>query len=363
MKGNKLIYLVIVLVVAVAAIIIGDRLGKKTPSEKELQFFPEIKEDAIGSITITKGFQKLELRKKGDVWVVVQPSAMKSKKEDKVQEGLPLGGEPVGGDSSAMETETAETHEKEYPVDSASITTALEKVVTLKKNVLISENPEKQTKFEVDSVKGTFVDIADNSGKAVGSFIVGKSGPDYTSNYVRKMGSNSVYMAPGNVRNAFYTDLKRWRNKSILKFDKTTAKGITLAAKDSAVITLAKADTGNPWQILDPIKNPAKTEEVDAILNKLSVLNASDFQDEVLEDTAMGFDSPHLAVTVSFVNGSSRSVIFGKKNKDNKYWVKTDSREQIFLIGEYYVNQINKKLDDLKGEPLVTSIDPDSLSK
>lgn len=362
MKGNKLVYLVIALVVAVAAIIIGDRLGRKTPSDSELQFFPGVKEDAVGSITVTKGIKSLKIRKKGDIWVVSLPG-FGQKEEDDLQQGMPLAAETAAEDTSAAETVSAGPAVAEYPVDSAAITTALEKFTSLKKNVLISTNPEKQDKFEVDSVKGTFVEIADKSGKILGSFIVGKSGPDYTSNYVRKMGSNSVYMAPGNVRNAFFTDLKRWRDKSILRFDKTTAKGITLAAKDSAVITLAKADTGNPWQIIEPIKNPAKTEEVDAILNKLSTLNGSDFQDMPLEDSAMGFDSPELAVTVSFDNGSSRSVIFGKKNKDNKYWVKADSKEQIFLIGEYYKNQISKKLDDLKGEPLVKSIDPDSLPK
>ncbi len=356
MKGNKVFYLTAILVVIVAALIIGNKLGNKTPTEKELKFFPALTEQAIGSISIREGTTTIKIRRKGDVWVVSKPSATATEKTA-APEQPPLSAVNDSGKADLFGAAP------EYPVDSASIASALEKIVALKKNALISENPEKQGIFEVDTLKGILVDLTDNSGKAIGSIIIGKSGADYNSNYIRVMGSNSVYMASGGVRYAYFTDLNRWRNKSILKFDKATAKGLTLANRDSGTITLAQADSGNPWVILEPIKNPAKTEEVEGILEKLASLNATDFQDAALPDTAMGFDKPELGVTISFKNGSSRNVIFGKKNSDNKYWVKTDGKEQIFLISDYTVNQINKKLNDLKGEPLVKPVSPDSLKK
>ncbi|MBN1308072.1 MAG: DUF4340 domain-containing protein [Chitinispirillaceae bacterium] len=359
MKEKKIIYLLAILAVIVAVIVIGNQLGKKTPSEKELTFFPGLTEQAVGSITIREGSNAIKVRRKGDVWVVSKPSASTDAKTADAA-ASPLVSDSVSIDAVEGEKKAASP---EYPVDSASIASALEKITALKKDALISENPEKQDIFEVDSSKGLLVEMADNSGKPIGSVIIGKSGADWNSNYVRCKGSNSVYMASGGVRNSFFTDLNRWRNKSILKFDKATAKGLTLAKKDSGMITLAHADSGNPWQIIEPIDSPAKTEEVEGILDKLALLNATDFQDEALPDTAMGFDKPELVVTVSFKNGSSRNVIFGKKNSDNKYWVKTDGKDQIFLIADYTANQINKKLDDLKGEPLVKPIDPDTLNK
>ena len=358
MRGKKLIYLVAVLVVVVALIIVGNQLGKKTPSEKELKFFPGLTEQTIGSITIHEGSNVVKVRRKGDVWVVSKPS---TSADEKAEVNTPH----LGMDSvKAPVKETLKDDESvEYPVDSASIASALEKITAIKKDALISENPEKQSIFEVDSGKGLLVEVADNSGKSAGSIIIGKSGADWNSNYIRFKGSNSVYMSSGGARSSFFTDLKRWRNKSILKFDKTTAKGITLAKRDSGMITLAQADTGTPWKIIEPIENPAKTDAVDGLLDKLAMLNATDFQDDVLPDTATGFDNPELGVTVSFKNGSSRNVIFGKKNSDNKYYVKTDGKDQVFLVADYSFNQINKKLDDLKGEPLVKSLDVDSLKK
>lgn len=339
MKGNKLVLLAVILVVSVGVIILNENLSNKKPSRKEMEFFPELSEQAIGAVTISEGKATVRLKRKGDVWVVTKPSGEAT---DQPAAATPL---------AAAEKAPAPAGEVEYPVDSASITAAIEKVTSLKKDALISENPEKQSIFEVDSVKGINVTLADNSGKKIGSFIIGKNGADYNSNYVRMKGSNEVYMASGGIRYSFFTDLKRWRDKTILRFDKATAKGITLNKKGGEMITLAHADSGDTWQILEPIQNPAKTATVNGILEKLAALTATDFQDEPLADTATGFDKPELGVTISFTNGSSRNVLFGKKNSDNKYWVKTDGKKQVFLIGEYTVNEINKTLDDLKAEP------------
>ncbi len=356
--NKKVLYSVVILVILVAVLFIGENLGGKKPSEKELRFFPDLTEQSIGSLNIREGAGGIKVRRKGDVWVV-----SKSTHETASASTGPLGADDSAKAFPAASGVEEESAGREYPVDSASIASALEKLTSLKKDALVSENPEKQNIFEVDTGKGIRVDLEDNSGKSLGSFIIGKSGADYNSNYIRSKGSNAVYMAAGGIRYAFFTDLDRWRNKSILKFDKGTAKGLTLTKKDGSSIILSHADSGNAWSITEPIEGPAKSETVDEILSKLSTLTASGFQDSALADTAMGFNSPELGVTLSFNNGSSRNVVFGKKNGESKYWVKTDGKNQIFLIGEYYVNQINKTLDDLKSEPVVKPVDTDTLKK
>jgi hypothetical protein len=353
MKGNKLIILSAILVVVVAIIILGNKLGNKAPSEKDLKFFPAITAQSIGSITITEGTNVIKVRRKGGVWAVAKttPNASGS------------AASPLAASDSANTASTAAAGEKEYPVDSASIASALEKIVSIKKDALVSENTEKQTLFEVDSVKGLVIDLADVSGKAIGTLIMGKSGPDYNSNYVRTKGSNSVYMAFGGARYSFFTDLNRWRDKTVLNFDKSTAKGLTIVRRDSATVTLAKADSGNTWSILQPIASPARSEEVESMIEKLAQFNTTDYQDEVLADSAMGFDKPTLGITVSLKNGSSRNLIIGKKNSDNKYWVKTDGKEQVFLVAEYTVNPIDKKLGDLKADPPAPAVPADTPKK
>lgn len=353
MNGKKIYLLGAILIVIVGILVVQEKLNSKKPLDKELLMFPKLTEQSIGAITISEGTSGIRLKRKGDVWLVTKPTAGST---TAITPDKPLS--PLMADSSLPKLSTVV---KEYPVDSAAITSAIEKVTSLKKSELISENTEKQAIFEVDTTKGIVVEVFDNSGKSMGIVIIGKSGPDYNSNYIRQKGSNSVYMASGGIRYSLFTDLTRWRNKSILKFDKTTAQGLTLARNDGSMVTVAHADSGNPWEIIAPIKNPAKTEEVESIIDKLSQFTAAEFQDEPMADSAMGFDKPELGVTVSFKNGSSRNIVVGKKNSSNNYWVKIDGKEQIYLVGEYSITNINKKLDELKGEPLVKPVSIDSL--
>jgi len=351
MNSKKVYILGVLLLLIVGILVVQEKLRTQKPAEHQTRFMPDVSDKSISAITIKEGDARISLKKKGDVWVVAKPQENASSAAASLS--------PIVGDSSKA-TSTASAG---YPVDSASIVAAVEKLVTLEKSTLISENPEKQTIFEVDTVKGIVVEVFGSGEKFIGTVIIGKSGPDYNSHYIRKLGSNSVYMVPGGVRYAFFTDLSRWRNKSMVKFDKATAQGLTLAKKDGTLITLAHGDSSNTWEILQPIKNPAKADVVENVIEKLSNLIATDFQDEILDDATMGFDAPELAVTVSFKNGSSRNIVFGKKNTDNKYWVKIEGNDQLYLINDYSVNEVNKNLDELKGEPPVAASAPEAVKK
>ena len=343
MNGKKLLYAVVALVIAVLAIILGEQLNKKSPSGKSLSFFPNMTEKNISAVTITDAQGAVKVRKKGDIWVIGSaPSAQSTTSAG------------IGSDTTA-ETAVAEIS-KEYGADSASIATLLEKLTSMKKGELVSENPSKQSIFEVDSANGILVEVWDETGKSKGSFKVGKNGPDWSSNYVRMVGSNQVYMVPGSIRHSFFTDHKRWRDKSIVKFDKSTVTRIALNSKKSPGLALAKADTGVSWDIVEPIKNPAKTDQVEELLNTLSRFNAADFEESQESDTAMGFSSPELAIAVTFANGSSKNILIGSKRGDNKYRVRADGKETVFLINESEVNRLNKdsatlKADEPKEEP------------
>lgn len=332
MNGKKLIYLVTFLLIAIAAVAIGTKLQHKVPSASSLKFFPATSGKDLGSILIQEGSSVISLRRKGDVWVVAQPAA------GSTQPGALL----PGADLAEQPAQS-----REYPVDSAAIATVIEKIESAQKDALVSENPEKQAIFEVDTLKGIKVTLTDISGKKIGTLLIGKNGTDYSCNYVRELGSNAVYMARGSIRYAVFTDLNRWRDKSILKFDRSTAKGITLTKADKSSITLA-GDTGSTWNIIEPIKSQANASVVDGILNTLSLLNTSEFEDSAYTDEAMGFTRPVCAVTISFKNGSSRNLVFGEKKDDTKYWVKVDGKEQVFLALQSDLDNINKSLDDLK---------------
>ncbi len=334
MKGNKLFYAVIILVIAVLTIIISENLSNKSPSESEKKFFPNLTESSISAISIKDSNDSVRIRRKGDIWVV-----------DAYQAASTSSTLPMESDSSKPAANS-----KIYQADSASISSVLEKVLKMEKGVLISDNQEKQSIFEVDSVKGTLVELWDATGKAIGSFRIGKNGADWSSNYVRMTGSNSVYMVGGSIRYSFFSDHKRWRDKTITKFDKSTVKRISLIRKDGVSVAIAKADTGNSWNIVEPIQSVAKTDQIDEILNTTYRFNASDFDESNASDSAMGFTQPELTVVISFPNDATKKIIFGSKDENNRYRVRTDGKEHVFLVSDYDFDKLNKDLEKLTGK-------------
>lgn len=347
MKGKNLLYLAIILVVAISGIILSEKLSNQKPNEKSLEFFPGLSTKNITSIFIMNAGDTIQLHRKGDIWVVSPASSQQIGKGGDVSK--PASGN-VNPNPSAV---------REYPVDSSSITTALDKITSMKKDVMVSENPSKQALFEVDSSKGTFVEIRDASGNIAGSVVIGKSGPDWNSNYVRMFRSNTVYSVLGSVGYALFSDEKRWRDKSILRFNKATAKNIVLTKKDGTTISLAKADSGNSWMILSPVKDTAKADKVDDILSAMSNLNATDFEDSTVSDSTIGLSIPEVSVVVSLGNQTVKKLSIGvKKGTTSNYYVKTEGRDVKFLVPENDINRINKTVDDLKGIPPKPAVPP-----
>lgn len=331
MKGNKLFYAVVILVIAVLTIIISENLSNKSPSESEKKFFPKLTESSISAISIKDSNDSVRIRRKGDIWVV-----------DAYQTASAPSGLSIEGDSSKPVGNS-----KTYQADSASISSVLEKVLKMEKGVLISDNQDKQSIFEVDSAKGTLVELWDATGKTIGSFRIGKNGADWSSNYVRMTGSNSVYMVGGSLRYSFFSDHKRWRDKTITSFDKSTVKRISLIRKDGASVAVAKADTGSAWNIVEPKLAVAKTDQVDEILNTTNRLNAVDFEESEISDSVMGFTKPELTVVIGFPNDATKKIIFGSKDENSRYRVRTDGKEHVFLVNDYDFDKLNKDLEKL----------------
>lgn len=333
MSGKKLFYITAILAVAVLAIILGEKLTNSSPSGKSQMFFPGITEKDISSVIIKDNLSSVKIRRKGDIWVV------SSVPESDVKSDSPVAQDQASTDTAATE---------EYAADSASVAAVLEKLTSMKKDELISENPAKQAIFEVDSNSGVFIDVLDANGTPRGSFRIGKNGPDWSSNYVRMIGSNSVYMVKGSIKYSFFTDLKRWRDKAIVKFDKASVSKISLKRKDGVSVTLAKNDTS--WNIEEPFSSPAKKDQVDDLLNSISQLRATDFEGSSSSDSDLGLLNPELYTDITFSNGTSRKVIFGAKDSQDRYRVKAEGKDVVFLVNEYEFNKINKDASSLKEE-------------
>jgi hypothetical protein len=179
MKKNKLILGISVIVIVIAIFIIANKMASIRPPEHKTLLFPDIEERQVTAIALNDGANGVRLDKGENGWTVTNAS-------------------------------TSESH----PADSASAQIAVEKIVSMKKSDLVSENPAKQASFEVDSASGLTVEIFTKSkDKPAETIKIGKSGHTWNSNYVRVIGSDAVYLISGGLRYTLFTDFEQWKKK------------------------------------------------------------------------------------------------------------------------------------------------------
>jgi len=354
---KKLYILGIVLVAIVGIIIISETIGSQRPSKKARAFFPGITADALSAVKIADNKDTVKVMRKGDVWVVTRVKKAMAEEQKATAEGA-IPETPAGQEQAAAEEVAVQD---EYPVDSASIATLLEKLVTMKRDILVSKNPAKQETFEVDSAHGVLVEVWNAKGKSIGTFRIGKSGPDWSSNYVRTPGSNDVWAVSGSIKSAFFADLKRWRDKTIVKFEPSSVKTLTLTKKDtvSGVISTWSMERATDslnnavWTFTVPAGITAKSEEIEKIAEKLSKFKTADWEeDPAVSDSARGFLSPYLVVEAKLTNGETKKVVFGaKQSSGGKWYVKAEGKEDVFLVYEYSMRDFDKKLEDISNAP------------
>jgi hypothetical protein len=342
MKTKKLIILGIILVVVVGIIVLSEKMGSQKKSGKVKEFFPDFSATNCSAFLISDKNGSVKLKKQGDIWVIESKGEEETKKEE---ESAPILEETVEKDPTS-------STEFEYPADSASVASVMEKLAVMKMDELISKNPEKQEVFEVDSVKGTLVEVWDSKNKSIGKFRIGKSGPDWSSHFVRMIGSDDVYSVSGSIKYAFFTDNNRWRDKAVLKFDALLLKKIKIAKKDSAVIELERTvdTTGAKWNITAPEKSPADSASLAKMVKDLSILMTSNFEENLdSPDSVTGFNDPYIVVSLELENGDKKMLTIGNlKEDDNQRWVKADDKQAIFLLYKSKFDNVDKSLEELK---------------
>jgi len=206
-NNKKLIFGISAIVIVAGIFIVSEKLTSVRPPEHRLKFFPEIEERHVTAIVITDGESDVRLEKQDGIWTVGNANALA--KPESILDAAAADTASVHDNAAADASEG-----RFYPADSALVQVAIEKLISLKKSELISENPANQPSFEVDSASGMSVEIYVTGKSApAGVLRIGKSGPAWNSNYVRLMGSDDVYLISGGLRYVLFTDIEQWRKK------------------------------------------------------------------------------------------------------------------------------------------------------
>jgi hypothetical protein len=266
----------------------------------------EINPDAIDKIVIdNKGRDyPVTLQKEGDIWKVTS------------REGDQL-----------------------YPASSQAIASAMEQLNSLNIKALVTRDPKKHVRYQVDST-GTDVTLYRGDTEAA-HVILGK--PQFVSRsefntYMRRADEPEVYSVEGFISAAFNKDIENWRDKQVWKLDRNEIDRVDLLFPADSSYSIERAGQ-EAWTSNG---DSLKTRLVDSMINQLTNLRANGF---VNETSPSDFGKEVYAMQVQLSNGVQRTLRI-KPDPDQK------STYQAVASDFPYVFTLNKNSIDnsvLKG--------------
>ena len=233
-----------------------------------------------------------------------------------------------------------------YPADGEGVAELLSKVAEFKNTQRVSNNPEKQSEFEVDST-GVEAKLMDANNKLLAHLFVGKTTPGFLSSYVRPADADDVYVAQGYLQSVFDKGTRTWKDRTIFSFNKGIVTQLNIVSPEETVELRLDAD--GVWQMLKPVTTTAKTTEVDALLTAFSELDTDDFAEAMDELAEYGLATPQSTISAILNDGTTATLHVGKE-EEGKLYVKRDDKNTVFRLFKSNVDGLIKKSETLKAE-------------
>ena len=319
MKTKQLLILGAIFVVLAIVVLLFENPFEQSEYEKKVEtampLFPNFDKEQVGKIEITADAETTILLKQDGNWMV-----------------------------ASMDN---------YPADSEGVADLLSKVTEFKNTQRVSNNPEKQSEFEVDST-GVEAKLMDASNKVLAHLFVGKTTPGFLSSYVRPADSNEVYVAQGYLQSVFDKGTRTWKDRTIFSFNKGIVTQLNIISPEETVEL--RLDTEGAWQMHKPVSAAAKTTEVDTLLTTFSELDTDDFAEAQDELAEYGLDTPQSTISAILNDGTTATLHIGKE-EEGKLYVKRDDTAIVFRLFKSNVDRLIKKSDTLKAEEVPPEVE------
>jgi hypothetical protein len=215
------------------------------------------------------------------------------------------------------------------------------------KGELRSSNADVLDDYQIDDEKGLHVVAATSGGQELFHLVSGKSAPQGGS-FVRREGSNDVYITRAGLRTSFgvwgdtprVPDPKRWLDLEVHKAERNdvdkmilTSKGQTLVLEKQLAAAMAPPDTAaadtlaaapatpgvdrTNWTWKNDAKGELDKNKVDSILGTLCSLYAAEIVDPANE-AECGFGPDARVAELVFADGKTTRIEFGRDTDDGK---------------------------------------------
>lgn len=193
-----------------------------------------------------------------------------------------------------------------YPADAEAVRRALDALAALRANAVVTRQPEKHARFQVDST-GTWVTARDADGNALAELVLGRmhfAQRRQPNTYVRPAAEPAVYEVEGMLNTRFNNDVEGWRAKRVWSLDRSRITRIELDYPADSAFAIERATTaaGTAWLSRG---DTLQTGAVGQLLDELATLDAAGFADDL---TPEAFGAAPYLVRLHLDNGTQRAV-------------------------------------------------------
>jgi hypothetical protein len=210
---------------------------------------------------------------------------------------------------------------------------------------VISDNPENQIKFQVDTLTGFTVSLysGDNLLSAV---VIGKMA-DYMHTYVRLRAENNVYIADGMMSQLFNRAPSDWRDKTIFDLPITQVQSVEFKFGDEHY-RIMRTDT--VWSLSEPPFNKTVDSDQDSVIQLLSALcalKAGGFA-TAYDTTEYDFTNVGYTATVTLLDGSTKLLEAAEAEDDaTRHFVRIPENNSVFIVFDSSWQKIAKNFHNL----------------
>ncbi len=288
MKRSNLILLGILLILVAAVVIVLQQPGERSADAGSAETLISYDSAAVDKLEIVSRNGNVVLQKEGATWMLTSP----------------------------LRT----------PAATEAVTAAISRGRDLRPTGLVSSNPEKQSVFKVDSL-ATLVRIS-CQGAEVAAFRLGKNDQSWSGTFVRREGSNDVYLVQGVLGYVFEKSVDDWRNRTIFATPQESIQSVRFQYGDT---TFTLAFTDSMWTVDG---DSATDGPVRAFLGAVSALTADRFVDSATVSL------PQLTATLE-IQGTV--VRFYRQTESGNYYVTTSRSPQVYEIQGWRASQVLRR--------------------
>lgn len=224
-------------------------------------------------------------------------------------------------------------------VDQASIDAIFNDLKTAEVQQVAATTPGKLALLEVDDIKGKGITFVTD--KKEHTFIIGKSGPDGTSFYVRLPKENKAYVASGNLAGSFTKKASDWYSKQVLSL---TAENISKVEVSTAGSSFVLNKDKKQWFITEnDAKEKSDTNKTTGFISSLSALTATS-----VETKKINFNGAETIKIYGKKNALLATLSLKPKNKKEFYLMSDKKKDFTYILDEFSAKNIRKKSKELK---------------